>query len=298
LFRRGYSTPRGQDHIGTLTFCLPSRFTGGDLVIRQDAAEINVDWSRQVLDPATGVGSVGWCFLYSDCEHEVLPVESGLRVTLAYDVFYHREDPANYPAGEEKFVLGDSRANEMLAIFSRMFDPRTSLDYFPDGATLGFGLRHAYAGQDGWVKMEDLPTRLKGIDRALLSTLVRCGIDYEIVAVYEADQDEKEGYVDQQHRRHKKAGGKDGDLFVYVQEGDTKHGYNPELTAEIDERSWYYYEGVLISRHPHLLEGASDVENTYRELIESGAQERPDIVWIAGPSVYENRNDYCAYGNG
>ena len=42
------SNPRSDNHMGMLTFCLPSTFTGGELVIRQDGNEIEVDWSGQV----------------------------------------------------------------------------------------------------------------------------------------------------------------------------------------------------------------------------------------------------------
>jgi hypothetical protein len=242
---------------------------------------MNVDWSRQVYDPTTGVGSIGWCFLYSDCEHEVLPVESGLRVTLAYDVFYHSEAPATYPSGEEKFVLGDSRANEMLALLSQAFDPQTSSDFFPNGATLGFGLRHAYAGREGWVQMDYLDSRLKGIDRALLSVIIQCGLDWDIKAVYQFNNREV----------HSDA--------TYIKEGKRAKGeWRPKNEYELSPQSWKFYAQVLLSDDPCLLDGNNYVEDKYRELIDAGAERRPDIVWITKPTLYESRNDYVAYGNG
>lgn len=77
------STPRGEDHLGTLMFCLPTTFTGGELVVRSKAAQqITFDWAAASLE-----GTISWGFLYADCDHEVLPVLSGTRITISYDVF-------------------------------------------------------------------------------------------------------------------------------------------------------------------------------------------------------------------
>ena len=165
------SNPRSENHMGMLTFCLPSTFTGGELVFRQDGNEIEVDWSGQVLTE-NGLGSVGWCFLYADCEHEVLPVKTGMRINLAYDVFY-----ADVP----ELTVGDTRANGMLDILAKVFDLRNNL--FPNGAKLGFGLRHAYAGKQGWVQMDHLENRLKGIDRTLMSVIKECVLEWKSVVL-------------------------------------------------------------------------------------------------------------------
>jgi hypothetical protein len=282
------STPRGSTHLGTLTFCLPSKFTGGDLVIRQDAAQINVDWANQVLDTETGVGSIGWCFLYSDCEHEVLPVTSGSRVTLAYDVFYYDppavqpESPLGDPA--KGFLLGDSRANEMLALFSRLFDPKNAKSFFPRGATLGFGLRHAYAGDRGAVKLKGLEDRLKGIDRTLLSVLKQCGLSFKFKAVFDGRSYERERDW-QGNRPH--------EFQVYKKQGEKTQDSEIELAPS----SWYFYADLVLAEETEFLKYQCEISNLFETLLDWGCQVRPDVVWIAKPSLYDSLHPYVAYGN-
>lgn len=292
------STPRGSTHLGTLTFCLPSKFTGGDLVIRQDAAQINVDWANQVLDTETGVGSIGWCFLYSDCEHEVLPVTSGSRVTLAYDVFYY-DPPAVQPESlmadpAKGFLLGDSRANEMLALFSRVFDPKNGKKFFPKGATLGFGLRHAYAGDRGAVRFKGLEDRLKGIDRTLLSVLKQCGLSFKFKAVFDGREYEKYGDDgDQTDNEEDEEGQVHNKYTEYIQQGSKRWGD----AVELEPKSWWFYADVVLSNDPQLLDDAYVEDGLLQHLLDSGGEVRSDVVWIAKPSLYETANPYVAYGN-
>ncbi|EIN13084.1 hypothetical protein PUNSTDRAFT_131307, partial [Punctularia strigosozonata HHB-11173 SS5] len=86
FFKAHQDTARGENHLGTITLCLPSSFTGGDLVVRKGDREIVYDWSTDVWG-ASGNPQLPWAFLYADVEHEVLPVTSGMRVTAAWDVF-------------------------------------------------------------------------------------------------------------------------------------------------------------------------------------------------------------------
>ena len=63
--------------IGTLVVTLPSSFTGGELIVGRD----------EELEAYQG--SRGWLSVvafYADCRHEVLPVKSGYRITLTYNL--------------------------------------------------------------------------------------------------------------------------------------------------------------------------------------------------------------------
>ena len=62
--------------------CLPSLHKGGELAVRHDGREIKFDWSNDST-------SVQWAAFYSDCEHEVLQVTEGYRVTLTYNLYYN-----------------------------------------------------------------------------------------------------------------------------------------------------------------------------------------------------------------
>ena len=87
LFPHHSSTRHGKTHIASLTFCLPSEFTGGEFVVRHDEEEIVIDCAKDVSDVETGSPCISWTFIHSDCEYEVLPVISGTRVTITYDIY-------------------------------------------------------------------------------------------------------------------------------------------------------------------------------------------------------------------
>ncbi|KIO20675.1 hypothetical protein M407DRAFT_81297, partial [Tulasnella calospora MUT 4182] len=70
-FKKHQDTPKAENHIGTLLFGLPTSFSGGELILSDIASTFNLPW----------------VFFYSDVEHEILPVASGHRLTLAYDIF-------------------------------------------------------------------------------------------------------------------------------------------------------------------------------------------------------------------
>jgi hypothetical protein len=82
-FKPHVDTPRAQNQFGSLVVCLPSAHTGGELAVRHDGREVQFDWSKDS-------NAIQWAAFYSDCEHEVLPVTSGYRVTLTYNLYYNK----------------------------------------------------------------------------------------------------------------------------------------------------------------------------------------------------------------
>lgn len=62
--------------------CLPSVHKGGQLILRHEGRETLFDWSGE-----KSRNTVQWAAFYSDCEHEVLEVISGHRVTLTYNLY-------------------------------------------------------------------------------------------------------------------------------------------------------------------------------------------------------------------
>lgn len=55
--------------------------SGGALVVRHDGNQLVYDWS------STDHLEIGWAAFYSDCEHEVEQMQSGHRITLAYNLY-------------------------------------------------------------------------------------------------------------------------------------------------------------------------------------------------------------------
>ncbi|MFI6314023.1 2OG-Fe(II) oxygenase [Nocardia fusca] len=77
FFRRHRDSEKSEGMLGTLVVTLPSAFTGGDLVIEQQGTKVTDQGSPAELS---------FVAFYSDCEHEVLPVTDGFRITLTYNL--------------------------------------------------------------------------------------------------------------------------------------------------------------------------------------------------------------------
>ncbi|OQV10847.1 hypothetical protein CLAIMM_14773 [Cladophialophora immunda] len=83
FFKGHIDTPRGKTQFGSLVLCLPSQHEGGQLTVTHVGVSTTYDW-----DTVKGTKALQWAALYSDCEHEVLPVTSGHRVTMTFNLYY------------------------------------------------------------------------------------------------------------------------------------------------------------------------------------------------------------------
>lgn len=66
---------------GTLVIGLPSSYTGGELRVRFEDQETTFAFAE-----ASTKGKIPYAAFYSDCDHELLPVTSGYRVALVYNL--------------------------------------------------------------------------------------------------------------------------------------------------------------------------------------------------------------------
>jgi hypothetical protein len=83
FFKPHRNTEKAAGMFGTLIVQLLSEFTRGDLVlvVRHAGKEIMVKMRQE--------GSASYCLIaayYSDCEHEITPVETGYRLALVYSL--------------------------------------------------------------------------------------------------------------------------------------------------------------------------------------------------------------------
>lgn len=67
--------------VATLVIGLPSRHTGGELVVRHDGWEYEV-----AMAGAASGNELSFAAFYADCEHEIRALESGCRLCLVYNV--------------------------------------------------------------------------------------------------------------------------------------------------------------------------------------------------------------------
>jgi len=87
FFREHRDTEKVPGMFATLVIVLPAEHEGGELVIRHEGREVTVDLSGPDL------GLARWAAFYTDCQHELMPLRSGHRVALIYNLG-RREGPA------------------------------------------------------------------------------------------------------------------------------------------------------------------------------------------------------------
>lgn len=68
--------------VATLVLVLPSAFQGGELIVRHDGQERVIDFGAQ----EECAYRAHFAAFYADCEHEVLPLRSGFRLCLVYNL--------------------------------------------------------------------------------------------------------------------------------------------------------------------------------------------------------------------
>jgi hypothetical protein len=86
FFKSHVDTPRSSSQFGSLVVSLPCYHKGGQLVVRHALHSHTFDWGPNIygnIEPA-----VQWAAFYSDCEHEVLEVTEGYRITLTYNLYH------------------------------------------------------------------------------------------------------------------------------------------------------------------------------------------------------------------
>jgi hypothetical protein len=81
---------------GTLTIVLPSRHTGGELVVSFDNKDAVIDFAKGSTDY-----EISYAAFYADCDHEIKPVTSGYRVCLVYNLIQEKAGEKIEPATVE-----------------------------------------------------------------------------------------------------------------------------------------------------------------------------------------------------
>lgn len=134
MFHPHVDTPRGEGQFGSLVVCLPSAHSGGELLVRHEGTTVTFDWSTASVSSSC----IQWAAFYSDCEHEVLEVTSGHRLTLTYNLYirehdYLRENPSS--------VLGRTltMSPEQLPLYSVVRDLLDQPGFLKEGGPSNYG---------------------------------------------------------------------------------------------------------------------------------------------------------------
>ena len=92
FFAPHQDSEKNDEMIGTLVVMLPSRSTGGDLV---------VEHGNESVRHSASATSLTFVAFYSDTRHEVLPVETGYRVVLTYNLLLAGDTTVTRPGGSQ-----------------------------------------------------------------------------------------------------------------------------------------------------------------------------------------------------
>ncbi|KAH9956379.1 hypothetical protein BGW80DRAFT_1388114 [Lactifluus volemus] len=169
FFKAHVDTPRNETMFGSIVIVFPTSHEGGVLVFRHRGQEWSFD-SSAILSAALPA-SIAYAAFFCDVEHEILPVKSGHRVTLTYNLYFD----------EDEHVSGKHLVSELPSIpqeeMEKSFRSRFEAllenpEFLPDGGTLGFGLRHVYQVKD---TLKHVYNILKGNDATVYQSLRELG---------------------------------------------------------------------------------------------------------------------------
>ncbi|KAI0794405.1 hypothetical protein C8Q74DRAFT_1248588, partial [Fomes fomentarius] len=214
FFKPHKDTPRAPHMFGSLVIVFPTPHTGGALNLRYEDKEYTFDASQLLTKPELVPFSrtdnepkdvhsphVAFVAFFSDVEHEVMPVTSGHRITITYNLYFAMGTPAAYlRARTHAIQLAQPRALHADSIADAVHALINDPSCLKSGGTLGFGLRHQYPLPQSWTLGDPNPLRqledfLKGNDAALFRALEEEGLLPVLRLYYDAEYSGSSGVL-------------------------------------------------------------------------------------------------------
>jgi hypothetical protein len=174
-------TEKAPGMFATLVVVLPSVSTGGELVVRHKGCEVRLDLRSDEPSEAA------FAAFYADCVHEVLPVASGCRLTLVYNLSRTGKGPQPEPPSYE------GEQGRVVALLRDWAAGKRSPDDEEMPEKLIYPLEHAYT------QAELAFDKLKGADAAAASVLVAaaplagCDLHLALLSIEESGIAEQTG---------------------------------------------------------------------------------------------------------
>jgi predicted 2-oxoglutarate/Fe(II)-dependent dioxygenase YbiX len=196
-------TEKSAGMFGTLVVVLPSIYTGGELVVRHQGREAKLDMRRE--DPS----EAAFAAFYADCLHEVLPITSGCRLTLIYNLV---RKAGALPVPPDYRTEQDRAAGLLRQWAGAAGTPEAG---FPE--KIVYPLQHAYTPAE--LSFE----ALKGVDAAVASVLAAaapsaaCELHLALLTIEESGSAEHTGYYGSRWGRHSE---EDTDQFEVIEVTD------------------------------------------------------------------------------
>lgn len=176
-------TEKAPGMFATLVIVLPSEYSGGELVVRHQQQEANLD--LRCTDPS----EIAYAAFYADCLHEILPITAGCRLTLIYNLVRSNKKlplptPPDYRQEQQTVAA-------LLRDWSAQLDKENAAAEIPE--KLLYLLDHAYT------QAELSFAALKNTDAAIADVLVAaagladCDIHLALVSIEESGNAEYTG---------------------------------------------------------------------------------------------------------
>ncbi|KAI1384813.1 uncharacterized protein F4822DRAFT_374042 [Hypoxylon trugodes] len=259
FFKAHVDTPRSEAQFGSLVVSLPCHHEGGQLVVRHAGHSTTYDWSTSKTKTETA--QCQWAAFYSDCEHEVLELTEGHRLTLTYNLY-------GVPGVGQ--LAGNSPALDVssLPLYQQVKAALSTPDFMRGGGLLGIGCIHAYP-HTSKASQASLPGILKGADMAVYTVFRALGLKVRARTVL----DDKEA-IDR--------------LYMWGEEEDIKGPKKDESLSRIG--NW----GPIKVTNSGGWEGdfLDDVLNEF-------SPQRPTVNWLTTPRGRHGDTGYVhlTYGN-
>ena len=181
-------TEKAPGMFATLAVVLPSLYTGGELLIRHRDQEARLDLSG--AEPC----ELAYAAFYADCVHEVLPVASGCKLTLIYNLL--REDGKAQPA-PPSYSNEQARVAEVLRGWAA--GKAIAGDASPE--KLIYPLEHAYSQAElAFAALKGVDANIAGIALAAADE-ADCDVQLALVSIEESGSAEYGGYYDSRRKR-------------------------------------------------------------------------------------------------
>ena len=197
-------TEKAPGMFATLIIVLPSHYTGGELRVRHRNREVRLDLC--CAEPS----EVAFAAFYADCVHEILPITSGCRLTLVYNLLR---------PGKGRLPEPPSYETEQAALADRLRQWVASKESPDDDSPekLIYPLEHAYT--PAALAFD----ALKGADAAAASVLIPaaeqadCDLHLALVSIEESGGAEHTGYYGSRRRGWSRGDNDDEDDFEIIE---------------------------------------------------------------------------------
>ncbi|KIK57155.1 hypothetical protein GYMLUDRAFT_229412 [Collybiopsis luxurians FD-317 M1] len=186
--------PRAPNMFGSLVINFPTFHKGGDLLLTANGQRWIFNSANLLSKSTPTEPRVSFVSFYNGVTQEVLPVVSGARITLTYNLYLGTSSIflTPNPLVSERFVEVKRAMAKLLE------DPKYS-----NAPLLAFGLAHCYPiardGQKDYYKLNELSHYLKGGDALLFRACWELGLNPVMRLYYENEDgldDDREFFAD------------------------------------------------------------------------------------------------------